>query len=277
MYDVLQIISFASRSMYLYLMNIVIIGSGNVAAVLGRKFVAAGHQIVQILSRNAKAASDLAYEWNTESANYSSLINREADVYIIAVADDAIENIAGDLRLPGKIVAHTAAAVKMDALKDVTDNYGVFYPLQSLRKEQEQIPEIPIYIEGINEQTNHTLNKLARSIYNEACFNADFDKRTKLHIAAVLVNNFSNHIFSLAEAYCKKEGIEFRELLPLIDNTFYRLHDAAPSTLQTGPAVRGDMETINKHRVLLNKHPQLLKLYEFLTESILGHSLSSQQ
>ncbi|MGN7786749.1 Rossmann-like and DUF2520 domain-containing protein [Niabella sp. 22666] len=254
-------------------MNIVIIGSGNVAAVLGRKFVAAGHHIVQILSRNASAASELAYEWNTESANYSSLINKDADVYIIAVADDAIGDVANDLRLPGKVVAHTAAAVKMDVLKEVTDNYGVFYPLQSLRKEQEQIPEIPIYIEGVNEQTKNVLNKLARSVYKEASFSADFDKRTKLHIGAVLVNNFSNHIFSLAETYCKKEGIEFAELLPLIDNTFYRLHDAAPSSLQTGPAARGDMETINKHRALLDKHPQLLKLYEFLTESILGQPL----
>ena len=255
-------------------MNIVIIGSGNVAAVLGRKFVAAGHHIVQILSRNASAASELAYEWNTESANYSSLINKDADVYIIAVADDALENVANDLRLPGKVVAHTAGAVKMEVLKDVTDNYGVFYPLQSLRKDQEQIPEIPIYIEGVNEQTKNVLNKLARSVYKEASFSADFDKRTKLHVGAVLVNNFSNHIFSLAEAYCKKEGIEFTELLPLIDNTFYRLHDAAPSSLQTGPAVRGDMQTINKHRALLDKHPQLLKLYEFLTESILGRPLS---
>ncbi|MCH5597158.1 DUF2520 domain-containing protein [Niabella ginsengisoli] len=88
-----------------------------------------------------------------------------------------------------------------------------------------------------------------------------------------MVNNFSNHIFSLAENFCKKEGIDFAELLPLIDNTFYRLREAPPSTLQTGPAAREDMETINKHIALLNKHPQLLKLYEFLTESILGRSL----
>ncbi|MCH5597156.1 NAD(P)-binding domain-containing protein [Niabella ginsengisoli] len=93
-------------------MNIVIIGSGNVAAVLGRKFVAAGHDIFQILSRNASAASELAYEWNTESANYNSLINKDADIYIVAVADDAIENVVNDIKLPGKIVAHTAAPLK---------------------------------------------------------------------------------------------------------------------------------------------------------------------
>ncbi|GAB3423727.1 Rossmann-like and DUF2520 domain-containing protein [Niabella aquatica] len=256
-------------------MDIVIIGSGNVAAVLGRKFVSAGHHILQVLARNASAASELAYEWNTESANYSSLINREAEVYIVAVADDAIEDAVKDLVLPGKVVVHTAAAVKMDILKKVTDNYGVFYPLQSLRKEQGQIPEIPVYIEAVNDRTAKVLDRLARSVYKEACFTADYDKRAKLHVAAVLVNNFTNHIFSLAEAYCKKEGIDFAELLPLIDNTFYRLHETSPAALQTGPAARGDAETIHKHRILLEKHPQLLKLYEFLTESILGYSLSA--
>lgn len=256
-------------------MNIVIIGSGNVAAVLGRKFVAAGHHILQVLSRNARDASELAYEWDTESANYVSLINKEADVYIIAVADDAIPLVAADLDLKGRVVAHTAASVKMEVLKDVTDDYGVFYPLQSLRKEQGKIPEIPVYIEAATEKAKKTLDRLARSVYKETGFAADFDKRTRLHVTAVLVNNFSNHIFSLAEAYCKKEGIDFEELLPLIDNTFYRLREAPPSALQTGPAARRDMDTINKHLSMLENHPQLLKLYRFLTESILGQPLNS--
>ena len=62
-------------------MDIVIIGSGNVSTVLGRKFKAAGHTIVQVISRNAKAATQLAYEWDTESTNYFSVVNKNADVY----------------------------------------------------------------------------------------------------------------------------------------------------------------------------------------------------
>lgn len=249
-------------------MNIVIIGSGNVAAVLGRKFVAAGHHIMQVLSRNAAAASELAYEWNTESANYSSLINKDADVYIVAVADSAIDDVVWDLRLGDKVVAHTAAAVKMDVLKEVTTNYGVFYPLQSLRKEQEPIPEVPVYIEAVNDRTRQVLYALAQSVYKGPHLTADYDKRVKLHIAAVLVNNFTNHIFSLAEDYCRKEGIDFAVLLPLIDNTFNRLHQTSPAAMQTGPAARGDMETVQQHMQLLSEYPQLLKLYKFLTESI---------
>lgn len=250
-------------------MDIVIIGSGNVAASLGRKFVKAGHIISQILSRNSHAASELAYEWDSESANYSSLINKDADVYIIAVSDNAIEEVVKDLRLPGKVVAHTAASVKMDVLKKVTENYGVFYPLQSLRKEVET-SAIPIYTESINEKTANVLNKLAHSIYNSPVHIADFDKRAKLHVAAVIVNNFTNHIFTSAEDYCKKEGIDFTELLPLINNTVARLNNEPPSAMQTGPAARHDHDTIKKHESLLNEHPKLLKLYQFLTESILN-------
>src|SRR5690349_6915651 len=116
-------------------MDIVIIGSGNVAAVLGRKFKAAGHHILQVIGRNAKAASELAYEWETKSANYLSLVNKHAEVYIIAVADDAINSVAAELKLKDKVVAHTAGSVSKDVLKNVSDHYGVFYPLQSLRKE----------------------------------------------------------------------------------------------------------------------------------------------
>jgi predicted short-subunit dehydrogenase-like oxidoreductase (DUF2520 family) len=249
-------------------MNIVIVGSGNVATVLGRKFVKAGHHISQVYGRNAREASKLAYEWGTESANYISLINKNADVYIIAVCDTAIADVVKDLHLPGKVIAHTAASVKMNILEKVSDNYGVFYPLQSLRKEQENIPSTPIYVEASNEYTKVILENLAHSLYAEEVQTADYDKRTKLHIAAVIVNNFTNHILSLAEEYCKKEGIDFRELLPLIQNTIERLQVSSPSKMQTGPAFRADQETIQKHIELLREHPQLRRLYTFLSDSI---------
>lgn len=249
-------------------MDIVFIGSGNVVVVLGRKLVAAGHTILQIMSRNASEASSLAYEWDTESANYMSLINKNADVYIVAVADDAIEDVVKDLKLHPKIIVHTAGAVKMDVLKNSSENYGVFYPLQSLRKEQTELPETPIYLEASNEKTFKVLSRLAGSINHEQNFQANFDKRTKLHLAAVMVNNFTNHIFTLAEYYCLREGLDFQELLPLIENTYQRLKNEAPSKLQTGPAARGDLSTIEKHLELLKEYPQLKKLYEFFSESI---------
>ena len=249
-------------------MNIVIIGSGNTAAVLGRKFVTAWHRILQVIGRNCCAASALAYHWDSESANYMSLINKNADVYIIAVSDNALEEIARELSLPGKVVAHTAGSVSKDVLKNTSGHYGVFYPLQTLRKELTRSVDIPVFFEGSDAVATATLQKLAQSISFGQAISAKTEDRVKLHVAAVIVNNFTTHLFSLAEKYCRKEGINFHQLLPLIRETVERLETMSPSASQTGPAIRHDKETIQKHLEILETHPHLQKVYRFLTESI---------
>ena len=249
-------------------MDIVIIGSGNVAAVLGRKFIAAGHDILQVVGRNSTAASELAYEWNTVSTNYQSPITDKADVYIIAVSDNAIDDVTDNLRLPGKVVAHTAASVPKEVLKNVTEHFGVFYPLQSLRKDMKSLVDTPIFFDGSTAKTKKMLEKLAHSIAEEKVVEAGDDARLKLHVAAVVVSNFVNHLYTLAEDYCKKEGLDFKQLLPLIEETASRLKDTSPQKAQTGPAIRHDADTIHKHLELLQQHPQLKNIYVLLTESI---------
>jgi predicted short-subunit dehydrogenase-like oxidoreductase (DUF2520 family) len=249
-------------------MDIVIIGSGNVASVLGRKFKEAGHKIVQVVSRNASAASALAYKWDTESTNYISLINKKADVYIIAVSDDAITGIVSELKLPEKIVAHTAASVPKEVLQPVTKHYGVFYPLQTLRKEMAVLPDIPIFFDGSDDITKKKLESLAHSIAKENVMQAGDDARLKLHVAAVIAGNFTNHLYTLAEEYCREEGLDFKQLLPLIEETANRVKEISPKQAQTGPAIRHDKETLRKHIELLKDHPRLKNIYLVLTESI---------
>lgn len=249
-------------------MNIVIIGSGNAATILGRKFKAAGHNILQIVSRNATAASALAYEWDTESANYLTLVNRTADVYIIAVSDDAIKEVVKDLYLPGKVVAHTAGSVDKEILKKVSPHYGVFYPLQSLRKETDHLPSIPLFFEGSDEKAKMTLEQLALSVSPQNTISASNEDRMKIHVAAVVVSNFTNHLYALAESYCKRENLDFSQLLPLIEETALRIKGISPWKVQTGPAIRHDKATIGQHLDLLKEHPHLKSIYVLLTESI---------
>lgn len=253
-------------------MNIVLIGTGNAAAVLGKKLHQAGHRIIQVFGRNASAASKLAYQFDTDSTNYWSVIRKDADVYLIAVADDAIGDVAKHLHVPGKVVAHTAASVKKDALKNMSHHYGVFYPLQSLRKDMEEIPPIPIFIDASDDTAKKALQQLAESISRDYVAAADDDTRLKLHVAAVMVSNFVNHLYKLAEDYCKKEGLDFKQLAPLIEETANRTRDFSPSQTQTGPAIRDDLPTIQKHLALLEKHPHIKKIYEIMTKSIQGNA-----
>lgn len=248
-------------------MKIVLIGTGNTATVLGRKLKAAGHTIVQVFGRDSMAASQLAYDLGTESTNYWNVVNREADIYILAVSDIAIEEVMKELRLHEKTVVHTAASVSKNVLKNAASHFGVFYPLQSLKKEIDHLPEIPIVIDASDDATLAELDVLAHSISSHVV-EANDEQRLKMHLAAVFCNNFVNHLYALAEAYCKKEGIDFYLLLPLIKETAERLDEIPPSQSQTGPAVRNDRATIEKHLALLEHYPQLQKVYTVLTESI---------
>ena len=247
-------------------MKIVIIGTGNTATILGRKLKMAGHDIVQVYGRNAKAASDLAYELDTESTNYWAVVNRTADLYLLAVSDIAVSEVVKELQLPDKAVVHTAASVSKAVLNKAR-HHGVFYPLQTLKKEGVHLPDTPIIIDANDSETLALLDNIAHSI-SDNVVKADDDMRMKLHLAAVFSNNFVNYLYALAESYCKNEGLDFNLLLPLIKETANRLETMKPSEAQTGPAVRHDATTIKKHEELLKNYPHLIKFYTLFTESI---------
>src|SRR5690349_4665716 len=122
-------------------MNIVLIGSGNVATVLGRVIKSFGHTIKEVVSRNKTHAQTLAAELNATAQSNINSTTKEAHIYIIAVADNAIETVAKQLRLNDKIVVHTSGAVSKNVLQNVSERFGVLYPLQSLRKELTNTPE----------------------------------------------------------------------------------------------------------------------------------------
>lgn len=248
-------------------MDIVIIGTGNVATILGKKLKAAGHRIVQIYGRNSQKASELAYILDTESTNYSSIIYKQADLYLVAVADRAIKEVLEELQLPARPIVHTAASVSKDILKLFTPHFGVFYPLQSLKKGVTDSPDIPIIIDASDAATRSLLKSVAQSIAINVV-EADDEKRIKLHMAAVFCNNFVNHIYFLMERYCNEEELDFRLLIPLIQETSKRLDQSTPSQVQTGPAIRRDNTTIKKHLALLEMHSDLKEMYQLFTQSI---------
>ncbi|QEC66450.1 DUF2520 domain-containing protein [Panacibacter ginsenosidivorans] len=248
-------------------MNIVLIGSGNVATVLGKSLKEAGHNIAAIVSRNKEHAMELARILQADSTTDIKHIYTDADLYIIAVADNAVKEVAESLHIQGKIVVHTSGAVSKDILRNVTKNYGVLYPLQSLRKEINYKPVIPLLIDSNNPETLNAIRLLAESISSKVAV-ANDEQRLKLHVAAVMAANFSNHLYTLTVDYCSRENIPFYMLIPLIQETAIRLNEFAPKDTQTGPAIRGDYTTIQKHLELLADYPQLKSLYESISKSI---------
>jgi predicted short-subunit dehydrogenase-like oxidoreductase (DUF2520 family) len=248
-------------------MDIVIIGTGNTATILGRKLRAAGHRIVQVYGRNTAAASALAYELGTESVSYLSIVSRTADLYLVAVSDMSIAELRSELQLPEGTVVHTAASVPLDVLKGTAAHYGVFYPLQSLKKSSTALPDIPVIIDAGDPETLKQLEALGHTISDQVVAAGD-KERLLLHLAAVFCNNFVNHIYTLMEDWCRREGLDFTLLRPLIQETAERVQRSSPRESQTGPALRRDEATLQRHRDLLANEPRLLALYDLMTASI---------
>ncbi len=250
-------------------MNVVLIGSGNVASVLGRLIQKNNHKIIQVSSRNVLHAKMLADELDAGYIDYSGMLNRSADIYIFAVSDMALHECVQHFNIHDKLVLHTAGSVSKDALKNVSYNYGVLYPLQSLRKEMKELPEIPFLVDGNNDAVLKIILEFAKSLSGEVEFVND-EQRLKLHTAAVIVSNFTNHLYAIAEDFCIKEMVNFNLLKPLIMETATRIKNQSPSEVQTGPAVRKDILTLDKHLRLLSQYPKLRTTYMRLTDSIMN-------
>jgi predicted short-subunit dehydrogenase-like oxidoreductase (DUF2520 family) len=248
-------------------MNIVFLGSGNTATVLATHMHACGHTIMQVWSRNKEHAKALAQKVHAETITDLQAINKAAHICVLAVSDDAIPEIASQLALQKKVLVHTAGSVSMDVLKGASPNYGVLYPLQSLQKEMDIIPEIPFLIDGNSDEVIVLLTDFAQTISKSVSI-ANDEQRLQLHLSAVIVNNFTNHLYTLAEDYCKHHALDFKLLMPLIHETALRLQTASPSVLQTGPAKRNDAHTIQKHLQLLKYNSELQQLYQNFTDSI---------
>ena len=250
------------------LMKIVLVGSGNVATVLGRVISGAGHTILQVISRTSTHAKILADELNAVAGDYTVAVDPSADMVIVAITDGALQ-----LTLPpisrDVFVVHTAGSVSKEVLAKTSDRYGVMYPLQSLRKEMGHVPEIPLLVDANTIPILRELEAFASTLSSNVA-RANDEERLKLHTAAVIVSNFTNHLYAMAEDFCKKEHVDFHALVPLIIETAKRTAVVSPSAVQTGPAVRKDIITLDKHLRLLTNHPKLRTTYLRLTDSIMN-------
>lgn len=249
-------------------MKVVMLGSGNAATVLCELIKKGGHEIVQVVSRDEDHAMKLAKNFDATTASLKAPGFAEADIYIIALHDAALDHIENIPALSGKFVVHTAGSISINALKSCSYTYGVLYPLQSLSKATDYLPDVPFLVAGNNQDVLQRVISFAKTLSTKV-IEANDAERLNYHVCAVFANNFTNHLFAIAEKFCEKERIEFKNLLPLITETIQRTATTSSSLTQTGPAIRNDTFTLNRHLQALSVNPDMKYLYLKLTESIM--------
>jgi predicted short-subunit dehydrogenase-like oxidoreductase (DUF2520 family) len=248
-------------------MQVTIIGSGNVATVMGRLLLDKGHTIDQLFSRNPVHTMQLARQLNTKAITDLATLDTGSDLYIIAITDDAIAEIAAQLSLKNKLVVHTAGSVSKEILKNTSTDYGVLWPMKMIRKSMTTLESVTIVVDGSSEPVTRQLEQLATE-FSPTVTRADDATRRKMHMLAAITSNFTNHLYHLAADYCAAENIDLSFFYSLIEETAQRIQTQHPKELQAGPAFRGDRQTLEKHVQLLEKYPQIQRVYRAMTDSI---------
>ncbi|MCZ2101221.1 MAG: DUF2520 domain-containing protein [Chitinophagales bacterium] len=252
--------------------SVVIVGTGNVAWHICNRL---RHEdcSVQIFGRHPDQVRDFIRD--TSDFSYISdreHLQRDADYYLLCVKDDDIIQVANELPFKLKrhqVLVHTSGSMTSEVLAPYADHYGVLWPIMSLKKhfEVQQATHVPYVITGSDAEAEYKLTRLATKI-SESLSYADDAQRQKMHLMAVVTNNFTNHLFALAYKYCKENHINFNNFIPIINETVSRMQDMDPKDMQTGPASRGDQSTINRHLEMLESDEALAQLYAYFSRSI---------
>lgn len=248
-------------------MQVVIIGSGNLAWVLAKSLVSIQFQINQVYSRNLSDAALLTKEVGGEAVDNLKAIQKDADIYFMAVSDKAIPVIAAQLHVGDKPVYHTSGTVSKEVISSCSSAYGVFWPMKMLRKSMDGFGELNIVIDASNPIALDVISSVAIKLSNKV-IQANDVKRYKMHYVATVTANFSNCLYSMGAEFCEKEEIDFELFYPIIRETATAIRTASPHLLQAGPAFRGDIETQDLHKSFITDNQLFLDVYNILSDTI---------
>ena len=249
-------------------MLINILGSGNVATHLALALHAAGHTISQVLSREYDHAQLLASRVDAQPINRKDLLRTDADVYILAVGDNALFDLALELQLPKALVLHTSGATSAEVLRPISRRYGVVWSPQTfVRDIAMDYHSLPFCVEGCSPAVTAQVEALMRTVSHNV-YTLTYEQRRWAHLSAVIVSNFVNALNAVAQHTMQQHGLDFEMLRPLAEQTLRKWDYGDLRAQQTGPAVRHDDSTIKAQRRLLADQPQLLKMYDLITEII---------
>lgn len=251
--------------------TISIVGSGNVATHLAFALHNAGHTIRQVLSRSYDHARLLAMRVEAKPIDSWRLLDEDAEFYIFAVNDDALYDLALDLRLPAATVVHTSGTTPATVLHDISRKNGVVWSPQTfVRDIAMDYARLPLCIEGSTPEVESAIAELFGTVSdNIHCL--DYEQRRRAHLAAVMVSNFVGAINATAQEYMQANDLDFDMLRPLAEQTLRKWDYGNLWQQMTGPAIRHDNSTLAAQRRLLASQPELLKLYDLLTDIIQQH------
>lgn len=257
--------------------GITIIGLGALGSTLTKALAANGVQIKSVFSRTPQRVQEISRAYDIDIASsFPDEATQLGDLVFLTVTDAAIAETAdklavldGDLR--DKIFVHCSgneSAVLLDKLKEKGARTASMHPLQTFNVYSDPTDFNNIYFSLQGEAAAFsTLGEIAK-LLGANTFIVNEQQKSHLHVAAVMA---SNYLITLLEASTETGSLsgldeeQLRKVLaPLIQTTFMNLKSTSFEEAISGPIVRGDVETVNKHLKLLNDQKELRTFYAAL-------------
>jgi predicted short-subunit dehydrogenase-like oxidoreductase (DUF2520 family) len=184
----------------------------------------------------------------------------DAELVLLCVPDDAIEEVAGQLE-PGPWIAHVSGATPLAALDPHRRRFSV-HPLQTFTRARG-----PEQLDGAwAAVTAETPAALARGfelaeLVGLRPFELADDERSLYHAGAVIASNYLVTLQRAAEELFLAAGAPPKALEPLMMRTIENEFEL------TGPVARGDWKTVDRHvAAIRERRPQLEEMYSLLAE-----------
>jgi predicted short-subunit dehydrogenase-like oxidoreductase (DUF2520 family) len=257
--------------------KIALIGAGKLASNLAFTLNKKGYEILQVYNRSRDRGLKLAGEIASPYIDDLSELTGKADLYALAVSDSALHEISEKIRLTDQLVIHFSGTMDISVLQDSSSNYGVLYPPQTFTLPQSTgFQNIPLCIETNSRESEEKLSAFARTL-TDRIFKVNSDQRKTIHLSAIFAGNFTNFMYSIAEALLTKYDLPMTLLEPIIEKTRENARRKNIFNSQTGPAFREDFEIIKTHLELLSENPEFKEIYRVISESIIKYKDKDDQ
>jgi predicted short-subunit dehydrogenase-like oxidoreductase (DUF2520 family) len=211
----------------------------------------AGHEPVAVTARSEKAGTLAAQRLGTRLVAGEEPLP-SADVVVLAVRDDAIEEVADDLATrAGRVryAVHLSGLKPVDCLAGLAAaglRVGAFHPLQTLPNPEDGSAALPgawVAVTAADAGLHSLLEDLAYSIGARPFDLAD-SHRDLYHAAAAASSNYLVAALALAEELYRRADVPFEVSRPLAETVVDNAFRLGPLAALTGPVARGDVGTV---------------------------------
>lgn len=257
------------------MIDVSVIGAGNLGTSLANALSKKGYKIKALTSQNfssARKSSKIIGKGKPLTDNVQAA--KEGKIVFLCLPDEEIAKVTkelanSDVRWSTKFAFHCSGLLSAEILKPLKERGACtasMHPIQSFSKKETN----PAQFEGIywglegEKKALFLAQKIIHQLGGHSLIIRQEDKPL-YHAACSMASNFFVVLLNVASSILRHIGLKEEQaleyLLPLVEGTLHNVKEFGIQASLTGPIMRGDHKSVEKHLKALRKLPLCHELY----------------